>query len=197
MKPANGTSIACKGAVLAGALLFAASAMSQNPYGPLPAACGPENVTFNVPDANEIPAQKPPTQPEPGKALVNLIQDNGLWGGVSGGEHQHYTLKIGIDGAWVGAYKQNAYFPVSVTPGEHHLCANVQSSSSVGSLVALLHFTAEPGKIYYFRTRFIAGTAPQTPPYIDFDPIDSDQAKYLIDALPLSVFHANAPRPKK
>jgi len=37
----------------------------------------------------------------------------------------------------------------------------------------------------------------QAPPYIDFDPVDSDQAKYLIDSDPPSVFHANAPHPKK
>lgn len=179
------------------ALLFAASAFAQNPYAALPAACGPKNVSFEVADAQELPFQNPLTQPGPGSALVYFIQDNGLWGDATGGDHQHYTLKIGFDGAWVGAYKQNSYLAVSVKPGERHACASVQSSSSLGSLVALLHFTAEQGKIYYFRTRFIAGMPGQTPPYIDFDPVDSDQAKYLIDSDPPSVFHANVPHPKK
>jgi hypothetical protein len=197
MNPADRTFTTCKTMLLVCALVVAASALAQNPNGPLPAACGPRNVTFDVPDADEIPARNPLTQPEPGRALVYFIQDNGLWGGVSGGEHQHYTLRIGIDGAWAGAYKQNAYFPVSVTPGEHHLCANVQSHFALGSLVALLHFTAEQGRVYYFRTRFIAGMPGQVPPYIDFDAIDTDQAKYLIDSYPLCVAAPDVPRPKK
>ncbi|MGD0857821.1 MAG: hypothetical protein ABR912_00755 [Terracidiphilus sp.] len=186
-----------KAILLVCAVLFAASALAQNPYGSLPAACGPKNVTFDVADAQELPSQNPLTQPGPGSALVYFIQDSGFWGDAAGGDHQHYTLKIGLDGAWVGAYKQNSYLALSVKPGERHACANVQSSSSLGSLVALLHFTAEQGKIYYFRTRFISGMPGQIPPYIDFDPVDSDEAKYLIDSHLPSVFHANFPHPKK
>ena len=45
---------------------------------------------------------------------------------------------------------------------EHHVCANVQSDKSEGLLVALAHFTAEPGKVYYFRTRFLGGLGTYT-----------------------------------
>jgi hypothetical protein len=37
----------------------------------------------------------------------------------------------------------------------------------------------------------------QAPPYIDFDPVDSHQAKYPIGSDRLSVFHANVPHPQK
>jgi len=35
-----------------------------------------------------------------GKALVYFIQDMNVPGG------QHFTVRMGVDGAWVGAYKQ-------------------------------------------------------------------------------------------
>jgi hypothetical protein len=146
-----------------------------------PAACGPANVVFKVKvdDASHTLAQ-----PEPGKARVFFIQDDGPWG-----DHQHYTIKIGMDGAGVGAYKQNSWLSVSVEPGEHHVCANVQSNSTFGQLVALAHFTAEPGGVYYFRTRFPAGLPlpVQAEPYVFLDQVDSDQGEYLVSSYPLGV----------
>lgn len=163
------------------ALLFAASASAQAPSERLPAACGPEKVTFNV-TVDET--QHAPAQAESGKAQVYFIQDNGLWG-----DYQHYTLKIGMDGVWVGAYKDNSYLSLSVGPGEHHVCANVQSKLLTGQLVALVHLIAEPGKVYYIRTRLLGGITQGYPPplCLDLDPIDSDQGKYLIASYPLSV----------
>jgi hypothetical protein len=163
------------------ALLFAASAFAQSQYVALPTTCGPDKTHFEVTlDKSEHTL----AQPEVGKALVYFIQDDGLYG-----NHEHFTVRIGLDGAWVGAYKNNSYFAVSMSPGEHHLCANVQSQFSVGSLVALAHFTAEAGKVYYFRTQFLGGMTSNEPipPYLSLDQPDSDQAKYLIDSYPLSV----------
>jgi hypothetical protein len=67
------------------------------------------------------------------------------------------------------------------------VCVNVQPN--LQELVALAHFTAEPGKVYYFRTQFEAGmtTLYPTPPHLDLDQLDSDQAKYLIASDPVSV----------
>jgi len=163
------------------ALFFAVSAFAQGPPVGVAAACGRKNVSFAVKLGDP---QQTSAQPEPGKAMVYFIQDDG-----PGGDHQHYTLRIGLDGTWVGAYKHNSYFTVSVEPGEHHVCANVQSNSSAGLNLALAHFTAEPGKVYYFRTQFLAGLTTQYPvyPYLVLDQPDSDQAKYLIASYPLSV----------
>ena len=161
--------------------LLAASALAQPPVTVATAACGPKAMNFNV---TLDDTQHTLVQPDQGKARVYFILDDGPLG-----SHQHYTLKIGLDGAWVGAYKQNSFLVASVEPGEHHVCANVQSIASIGHLLALAHFTAEAGKIYYFRTRFIPGINTLYPvaPYLDLDPLDSDEAKYLIASYPFSL----------
>ncbi|HSZ61772.1 MAG TPA: hypothetical protein VK828_08235 [Terriglobales bacterium] len=160
-------------------MFFAAFAFAQDQPLAYPAACGSEKVSFDVKTEQSQPA---PAQPDPGKALVYFIQDDGPLG-----NHQHSTLRVGLDGAWVGAYKHNSYFSVSVGPGEHHVCVNPQPGES--GLKALAHFAAEPGKVYYFRTQLLAGitTLYPTPPHLDLDQPDSDQAKYLIASFPVSV----------
>lgn len=171
-------------------LLFVAFASAQPPPAAPPPACGPESISFDVKTeksqpgpAQPGPAQLGPAPSDPAKALVYFIQDDGPYG-----NHQHSTLRIGLDGKWVGAYKHNSYFSVSVDPGEHHVCVNEQQRYQLG-LVALAHFTAEPGKIYYFRTQLLAGltTLYPTPPHLDLDQPDSDEARYLIASFPLSV----------
>jgi hypothetical protein len=161
-------------------MLLAVSAFAQRESGPLAAACGPKSISFN---AKPDESQHTQAQPEPGKALVYFIQDIGevnCFGGC-------ITTKIGLDGTWVGAHQSNSYFSVSVEPGEHHVCANPQSHVGwISRKVALAHFTAEAGKVYYFRTRgFMGGSGDQL--LFDLDPVDSDQAKYLIASYPLSV----------
>ena len=166
-------------------LLLSVPAFAQSQPSLVTAACGPTNVTFSV---SEGSAPLAPALPESGNALVYFIQDSGLRGYA-----QHYTLKIGLDGAWVGAYKKNSVFTVSVPPGVHHLCVNVQSISSAAQNLAFAHLTAEAGKIYYFRTRFLAGiTMYPVSPYLALDQPDTDEAKYLIATYPESLF-----KPKK
>ena len=88
----------------------------------------------------------------------------------------------------MGADQHNSYLSVSVEPGEHHACANRQSRfAQANQMVALAHFTAEPGKVYYFRTRTFGNGSQEL---FDLEEIDSDQAKYLIASYPLSVSHA-------
>ena len=140
------------------------------------AACGPAKTTFTAHESENTVAQ---ADPAPGKATVYFIQDRGELA-----DSQHFTIKIGLDGAWVGAYKNKPVFAISVDPGEHHVCANVQSNFIVGENLALAHFTAEPGHIYYFRTRFLGAL----PGRLDLDQPDSDQAKYLVGTYPESIF---------
>ncbi len=161
------------------AAVFAATAFAQIPNAPSPAACGPDKISFDV---RTEQSQSAPKQPDSGKALVYFIQDDGPLG-----NHQHSTLRIGLDGTWVGAYKHNSHFSVSVEPGEHHVCANVQPNHP--GLVALAHFNAEPGKFYYFRTQLLAGITTIYPiaPHLVLDQPDSDQAKFLIASYPASI----------
>jgi hypothetical protein len=158
-------------------LLFAASALAQSPFGTFPAACGTENASFKVKlDYN----WHAPVQPEPGKARVYFIHE----AGTSVAHPIAYpTLKLGMDGAWVGANHGDSWFAVSVEPGEHHMCVTLQSSF-VNQRMELAHLQAEAGKAYYYRTRLVmSGTVE----LLEFDPIDSDQGNYLIASFPLSV----------
>jgi hypothetical protein len=156
------------------ALLFAASALAQGPAADPAAACGPANVSFKV----KLGAPNMLVQPYPGKALVYFIHDAGSWGALG-----YPTTKLGIDGSWMGANHGDSYFSVFVEPGEHHVCATLQSSI-VADRVELAHWKAEAGKVYYYRTRLVLSRSVEL---LELEPIDSDQGKYLIASFPLSV----------
>lgn len=112
--------------------------------------CGPDLDKFQV----KREAHSHPTgSPQPGKALVYVFGDSELdnaaiqMGGV--------ITRVGVDGAWVGAYEHKSYTYFSVDPGEHRLCTSQQSSlrSRRETNASAITFTAEQGKVYYFRTQ--------------------------------------------
>jgi hypothetical protein len=156
-------------------LALAASAFAQVAPTGSSAACGAWNVSFKV-KVDE--SQHTLTQPDPEKARVYFIQDAGTSIGLG-----YPTVKLGMDGKWVGANRLNSYFSVSVEPGEHHVCVTLQSSL-VTQRVELAHFTAEAGKTYYYRTRLIMSRSVEL---LELDPIDSDQGRYLVALFPRSV----------
>jgi hypothetical protein len=157
------------------ALLFAGPAFAQAPPAGSAAACGPENVSFNV---KRDASQHALAQPDPGKAQVYFFQDAGT--GYTPG---YPTVKVGMDGVWAGANHRNSYFSVSVEPGEHHVCVTLQSSL-FPQRVELAHFTAEAERVCYYRTRLILSRSVEL---LELSLIDSDQAKYLIASFPLSL----------
>ncbi len=159
-------------------LLLAVCAFAQDLPVASTAACGHGNVSFKV-KLDESPHML--AQPDPGKALVYFFQDAGT--NMTLG---YPTVKLAIDGAWVGANHGNSYFSIPVEPGEHHVCVMLQSSL-VAQRVELAHFTAEAGKVYYYRTRLLLSRSVEL---LDLDPIDSDQGRYLIAYFPLSVSSA-------
>lgn len=162
-------------------LALALSAFAQEEYSIPAPACGPRSTNFDV---KRDETQHTLTPPEPGKARVYFIQDMGVTNCIG----SCLTTKIGLDGAWMGAVQNNSYFSASVDPGEHHACANRQSHfARANQMNAFAHFTAEAGKVYYFRARTFGS---QAQAILDFEPIDSDQGHYLIDLYPLSVAHA-------
>lgn len=154
-------------------LLLAASAFAQESPAALESACGPKEGSFN---AKLDESQHTLAQPESGKARVYFIQQKAV-------DTFAVTTEIGLDGAWVGANKNSSYFTVSVAPGEHHVCASVQSFR--GHPLGFVHFTAEAGRVYYFNARVIYGE--RTEANLFLGEVDSDQAKYLIASYPLSV----------
>jgi len=160
------------------ALLLAASACAQDSSDVVRAACGSDHVSFGV---KLDQSAHSPAQPEPGKARIYFIHEAGTSFTIG-----YPTSKLGIDGMWVGANHGNSYFSVSVAPGEHRLCAALQSSI-VDQRVELAHLRAEAGKVYYYRTRLVMSREVEL---LELVPIDSDQGKLLIDSFPLSVSHA-------
>lgn len=157
------------------ALIFSAPVFAQAPPAASTAACGPANVGFKVKlDESRHTLE----QPDPGKAQVYFLQDAGT--GVTLG---YPTVKLAIDGAWVGANHGNSYFSVYVEPGEHHVCVMLQSSL-VAQRVELAHFTAEADRVYYYRTRLIMSRSVEL---LELSSIDSDQGKYLIASFPHSL----------
>jgi hypothetical protein len=160
-------------------LLFAASALAQKPPEGLPAACGPRDSGFSV---KLDKSQHALAAPEPGKARVYFIQDA-----------RAFTTNIGVDGGWVGANEGNSYFSVSIEPGLHHLCADIEPRLA-GHQMGLLHFAAEAGQTYYFRTRLLIGQG--GPEYFAFTPVDGDEAGRMIAAYGLSISTPISPKGK-
>lgn len=160
---------------LAAVLLFGVYGFAQPSSAPgaLHEACGPLKINFDTSTSND----KPPAQPEPGKARVYVAEDFPYAIGSP-------TFKIGLDGAWVGATHGISYLVFSVDPGEHHLCARWQSHRrDLSRMVSFAHLSAEPGKVYYFRVRIYEIE------HLDLDPIDPDEGQYLVASSPQSVSH--------
>ncbi len=161
-------------------ILFAASAFAQDQaaIAAAEAACGPKNVKF---DAKQDQTRHP-VSPDPSRALVYVVQDIG--------EAQCTgcaLTKVGLDGTWVGANQGSSYFFFNAEPGEHHLCVNWQSRIEIKSRAfAMANFTAEAGRVYYFRSRVVFTRWD----YIfDLDPLNSDQGKFLVASSAFSVSH--------
>jgi hypothetical protein len=129
-----------------GVFLFATMAWAQNNG----AGCGPDQAKFDV---KRDTRSHPTSAPEPGKALVYVLGDSELdntairIGGLD--------TRVGVDGNWVGAYGSRSYMYFSVDPGGHRLCTSQQSSlkSRRDGNASAITFTAEEGKVYYFRTQ--------------------------------------------
>ena len=174
------------------AVLFLAAAASsiqdQSPAASVPAACGPAGVQFEV---KTDKAQPPTAPPEADQALVVVVENL-----RAGCFMCDTTIKLGLDGSWMAATKGNSYASFPVAPGDHHLCAALQVSPAGPDHVALSGFTAEAGRIYYFRARLTdrnnsgKGGVEWA---LDLDPIHADQGQYLAASYPHSVAQRRKP----
>jgi hypothetical protein len=132
-----------------GLLIFATAAWAQD-AAQQGAGCGVDEARFDVKrEAHAHPAGTP----EAGKALVYVFGDS---------EFDNTALhigglitRVGVDGAWVGAYEHKSYMYFSVDPGDHRLCTSQQSALKTrrDNNASAISFTAEEGKVYYFRTQ--------------------------------------------
>jgi hypothetical protein len=142
------------------------------------AACGSFGVDYKV----NLNQPQPVETPDAGKARVYFIHDAGTF---TAHPLAYPTTKMAMDGAWVGANHGDSAFSLSVDPGEHHLCAMLQSSF-VSNRVELAHFAAEAGKTYFFRTRLLLSRDVEL---LELLPIDSDEGAYLVGSFEVSVSH--------
>jgi hypothetical protein len=130
-------------------LFIAAPLMSQNDDAArarIAAGCGADEVHFDVKTDKK---QHPTGTAEGGKALVYGFADtaaDNAHAAIGG-----WVTRFGVDGSWVGATNLKSYFFFSVDPGEHRLCASMQSKSSAYS--AAMTFSATAGGVYYFSTK--------------------------------------------
>jgi hypothetical protein len=168
------------------ALFFASPVLGQNSRvtAVVAAGCGPNEVHFQV----KTDKKKHPTaEPDPGKALIYVIEDSAF---------DHVAIhtrtpprRFGVDGEWVGANGYRSYFHFPVEPGDHRLCAEIQSriQGAVHSSLAATSFTAEAGKTYYFRTK--TPNSESSSAALQIVPVDPPEAQILLATAAFSTFH--------
>ena len=143
------------------------------------AGCGPYDARFDV---KVDKSQHPFVEPEAGKALVYVFEEDQTTASP--------TTRVGLDGKWMGANTNDSYFFFAVDPGDHRLCTNWQEKiEDLGRLGGALHFNAEAGKIYYFRTRITERRSYS----VDLRPANSAEGQFLISSHFLSTSHVKKP----
>jgi hypothetical protein len=167
--------------IVAGIFLavFASSLLAQDsaPTASVRGGCGPSEAYFDVKTNNK---QHPVAPADAGKALVYVFEDM---------EHGP-TMRVGLDGAWVGANKGKSYFFFSVPPGDHQVCTNWQSgtfketSKRIGSAITL---KAEAGKVYYLRTQVYERSEQDR--NVKLEPVETAEGQFLISASAFSTHH--------
>jgi hypothetical protein len=103
--------------MIAALLLFVAlPVFAQNPdlIPHAQPACGATSAQFQVTRSNTH------TEPQvdPGKALIYLVEEQKFRA------FRDVTVRVGLDGQWVGATRGASYLSFAVEPGEHHLCVD-------------------------------------------------------------------------
>ena len=169
------------------ALLLASPVIAQSAFAQddastarMAAGCGPDEVKFAVKADKK---RHPVGQPEAAKALVYVFADTEIDNSAQIGA---LTTRVGIDGAWVGANKTRSYLYFSSDPGQHRVCTSVQPfAPGREHYSAATTFTAEPGKVYYFRTRTPA--RPKSDKVVELVPVDPAEAQLLIAASAFST----------
>jgi len=100
-------------------------------------------------------------------------------------------MRVGLDGAWVGANKGKSYFFFSVDPGDHQVCTNWQSgtfketSKRIGSATTI---KAEGGKVYYLRVQVYERSEQDR--NVKLEPVEPAEGQFLISASAFSTFRA-------
>lgn len=162
-------------------LSTAAFAANNVPAGPgYPAACGPDAVKFNV---KAMGRQSSMPEPESGKALIYFVEEYRRPHNELGTP----TVRLGENGAWLGANRGTSFFTLTLDPGEHHFCADWQSTPPwFDHKISLTSLNVEAGQIYYLRARVTEHS--QAVWTLDLDPVNPDEGAYLVSISSLSAY---------
>jgi hypothetical protein len=157
-------------------LLCCALAQEKRAISRAEAGCGPQDEKYEV---KTDESQHPAPTPGEGKALIYFVADG------------HLTSVFGFDEKWEGAVDGGRYFFVSVEPGEHHICAMLQSFTIRRVLtwlpkVSVHSLKAEPGGTYYFRARLVGIS---TGFVLQLEQLDSDEGRRFIAWSKFSTSH--------
>ncbi|HVX57113.1 MAG TPA: hypothetical protein VHA37_05250 [Candidatus Saccharimonadales bacterium] len=159
---------------------FAGGMRGQNPAAiqAAEAACGPVASRFDV-DVVQSPSLR---EAPPGSATVYVIENAWL--------RRSPTVRIAMDGKWVGATRGWTYLVLTVKPGEHHLCISKQTrSDKFDNNVALAPLQAQPGQTYYFQADAADFILPNL---LMLEQINPDEARLLIAERALAQPHAKS-----
>jgi hypothetical protein len=147
------------------------------------AACGSFSQSFRG-DTSGATSVLAPAQA--GKAQVYGIED---WDPIDRGRINRPTVRVGMDGHWMGATQGDSYLYFSADPGQHHLCVNWKSGAgTLKNLAALFELDAKPDQTYYLRASFTRVEG------IDFTlrfaPLNIDEARLLLAQYPRARWSA-------
>ena len=141
------------------------------------AGCGPSQTQFDVKLDGTLHVL---AQPEAGKAVVYVFED----------AFNSPTMRVGADGAWVGATNAKSFIYFSLAPGEHSVCTEWQSnffkniSERVGAAISL---NVEAGKVYFIRMTFEEITKGSG--RIMLETTDNAEGQFLLSSSALSNSH--------
>lgn len=141
-------------------------------------ACGPNDAKFSVHEGGPSPSFSGLSK---SKARIIVFSE-----AISLATGCKFTTRVGMDGKWIGATCAGSYASTDVDPGEHHLCTNL-SSKKAAKYTALYSFTAEPGRVYYFRAQIIDTISFVNSTFaMHLEPINEDEGRLLLAIRPSS-----------
>jgi hypothetical protein len=158
-----------------------AHAQDQSATGLAGSGCGPDKIHFDVKTDRH---QHTESLPKPGEALVYVFEQVKLDGDEL--PVNLATVRVGLDGQWVGANHGRSYLSFAVDPGEHSICASWQTTwvkvarlAPPSNLASAANLTAEAGKVYYFEANVDERNSEHRQPRVQLEAIDAAEGTLL------------------
>jgi hypothetical protein len=162
----------------------AAVNVSVDPYSlaPVQAACGARDGAADVSAGGD-----PAVGPAGGLARIYVFTAQRGSVPSHGG-----SVRVGVDGRWVGTNESYTYTYVDVPAGMHHLCVGSEVKKflpGTSSAVALARVEVFAGKSYFFTNRRLNLLGWRV---FDLQPLDEDQGAMYLETTPWSGGRAKA-----